>query len=67
MERFPNVELPSRQDIRQLNLRLEEIGSVAELFFRHDSVCKIKNLNVIAQYFVQSLTKSQRKVSNEHG
>uniref|UniRef100_A0A1B6L4Y9 DUF4817 domain-containing protein n=1 Tax=Graphocephala atropunctata TaxID=36148 RepID=A0A1B6L4Y9_9HEMI len=69
VERFPNIEPPSRQCIRKLNLRFEQTGSVAELSRsgRPRSVTSEENLNVIAQCFVQSPTKSQRKASNEYG
>ncbi|KAG8304064.1 hypothetical protein J6590_103137, partial [Homalodisca vitripennis] len=66
VERFPNIQPPSRQGIRKLNLRFEETGSVAELPLsgRPRSVTAEENLNVLAQCFVQSPTKSQRKASN---
>uniref|UniRef100_A0A1B6GN10 DUF4817 domain-containing protein n=1 Tax=Cuerna arida TaxID=1464854 RepID=A0A1B6GN10_9HEMI len=69
VERFPNVRPPSRQGIRKLNARFEETGSVAELSRsgRPVSVTTEENLNVVAQCFVQSPTKSQRKAYKEYG
>lgn len=68
VERFPNVEPPSRQGIHKLNSRFEQTGSVAELprSGRPTSVCTEENLNVVAQCYVQSPTKSQRKASSEY-
>uniref|UniRef100_A0A1B6HJY8 DUF4817 domain-containing protein n=1 Tax=Homalodisca liturata TaxID=320908 RepID=A0A1B6HJY8_9HEMI len=67
VERFPNVRPPSRQGIRKLNGRFEETGSVAELSRSGRPVSVTKEENVVAQCFVHSPTKSQRKASKECG
>jgi hypothetical protein len=63
VERFPNSVLPSRQAIHSLNKRFEQTRSVADLprSGRPKSVTMEENLNIVAQSFVQSSTKSTRK------
>jgi hypothetical protein len=69
VERFPNSVPPSRQAIHSLNKMSEETGSVADIprSGRPKSVTTGENLNIVAQSFVQSPTKSTRKASSEHG
>jgi hypothetical protein len=68
LEHFPNSVPPSRQAIHNLNKRSEQIESVADLprSGRPKSVTTEENLNIVAQSFVQSPTKSIRKASSEH-
>jgi hypothetical protein len=68
VERFPNSVPPSRQAIQNLNERFEQIGLVPDLprSGRPKSVTAEENLNIVAQSFVQSPTKSTREASSEH-
>jgi transposase len=68
VEPFPNCIPPSRQAIHNLNKRFEQTGSVADRprSGRPKSVITEENINIVAQSFVQSTTKSTRKASSEH-
>lgn len=63
VEHFPNIEASPWQSIHKLNLWFEGMGSVTEppRSSTPNSVTIEKNVNVVAQCFVQASTTSQRK------